>query len=100
MDCTVDQEQVGTLDSQEKHIWSTKVLADVVESLIGAAYVDGGREAQACLHRFLPEINLFTNDISPLILPQGKGVSNLINHHRLAGLIGLHFQRPCPVWCC
>ncbi|KAJ5486814.1 hypothetical protein N7530_001114 [Penicillium desertorum] len=68
---------------------------DVVESLIGAAYVDGGiRKAQACLHRFLPEINLFTNDISPLILPPGKGVSNLINHHRLAGLIGYTFKDP------
>lgn len=74
---------------------STKVLADVVESLIGAAYVDGGiRKAQACLHRFLPEIDLFTNDISSAILPSGKGVSNLIDHQRLAGLIGYTFQDP------
>ncbi|KAJ5835336.1 hypothetical protein N7447_001362 [Penicillium robsamsonii] len=81
--------------STAKRNISIKVLADVVESLIGAAYVDGGiRKAQACLHRFLPEIDLFTNDISPLILPEGKGVSNLINHHRLAGLIGYTFQDP------
>ncbi|KAJ5188990.1 hypothetical protein N7491_005312 [Penicillium cf. griseofulvum] len=81
--------------STAKRNISTKVLADVVESLIGAAYVDGGiRKAQACLHRFLPEIDLFTNDISPVILPEGKGVSNLINHHRLAGLIGYTFQEP------
>ncbi|CAG8877912.1 unnamed protein product [Penicillium nalgiovense] len=81
--------------STAKRNISTKVLADVVESLIGAAYVDGGiRRAQACLHRFLPEINLFTNEISPLILPPGKGVSNLINHHRLAGLIGYTFNDP------
>ncbi|KAJ5330175.1 hypothetical protein N7452_010565 [Penicillium brevicompactum] len=74
---------------------SSKVLADVVESLIGAAYVDGGiRKAQACLHRFLPEINLFTSDISPEIMPRGKGVSNLINEHRLAGLIGYTFKDP------
>lgn len=72
---------------------STKVLADVVESLIGAAYVDGGiRKAQACLHRFLPEIDLFTGDISPEIVPSGKGVSNLINQHRLGGLIGYTFK--------
>ncbi|CAI7616954.1 unnamed protein product [Penicillium glandicola] len=81
--------------STAKRNISTKVLADVVESLIGAAYVDGGiRKAQSCLHRFLPEIDLFTNDISPLILPPGKGVSNLINHSRLAGLIGYTFQDP------
>ncbi|OQD72256.1 hypothetical protein PENPOL_c001G07256 [Penicillium polonicum] len=81
--------------STAKRNLSTKVLADVVESLIGAAYVDGGiRKAQACLHRFLPEIDLFTNEISPLILPPGKGVSNLINHHRLAGLIGYTFKDP------
>ncbi|KAJ5410973.1 uncharacterized protein N7487_005332 [Penicillium crustosum] len=81
--------------SAAKRNISIKVLADVVESLIGAAYIDGGiRKAQACLHRFLPEIDLFTNDISPLILPPGKGVSNLINHHRLAGLIGYTFQDP------
>jgi dsRNA-specific ribonuclease len=74
---------------------SSKVLADVVESLIGAAYVDGGiRKAQACLHRFLPEINLFTSDISPEIVPAGKGVSNIIDPHRLSGLIGYTFQDP------
>jgi dsRNA-specific ribonuclease len=74
---------------------SSKVLADVVESLIGAAYVDGGiRKAQACLHRFLPEINLFTSDISPNIVPAGKGISNLIDQHRLAGLIGYTFKDP------
>lgn len=74
---------------------SSKVLADVVESLIGAAYVDGGiRKAQACLHRFLPEINLFTSDISPEIVPAGKGVSNLIDQHRVAGLIGYTFKDP------
>ena len=78
----------------KRHL-SSKVLADVVESLIGAAYVDGGiRKAQACLHRFLPEINLFTSDISPEIVPAGKGVSNLIDQHRLAGLIGYTFQDP------
>ncbi|KAI2737100.1 hypothetical protein DTO013E5_2339 [Penicillium roqueforti] len=81
--------------STAKRNMSSKVLADVVESLIGAAYVDGGiRKAQACLHRFLPEIDLFTNEISSLLPPPGKGVSNLINHHRLAGLIGYTFSDP------
>ncbi|KAL4998324.1 ATP-dependent helicase dcl2 [Aspergillus recurvatus] len=38
---------------------SAKVLADVVEALIGAAYIDGGLcKAQSCIFRFLPEIQL------------------------------------------
>ena len=46
---------------------STKVLADVVEALIGAAFVDGGFEkALKCLKVFLPEIawqsRQFSND--------------------------------------
>ena len=78
-----------------KRRMSTKVLADVIESLIGAAYMDGGiHKAQACLHRFLPEITLFTSEISPAIVPAGKGVSNLINEHRLANLIGYTFNDP------
>ena len=37
---------------------STKSLADVVEALIGAAFLDGGlSKALACLSNFLPEIN-------------------------------------------
>lgn len=35
---------------------SRKVLADVVEALIGATYLDGGHAvAQLCIHRLLPE---------------------------------------------
>lgn len=37
---------------------SSKVLADVVEALIGAAYVDGGyRKVLACLSVFLPNVD-------------------------------------------
>jgi dsRNA-specific ribonuclease len=37
---------------------STKVLADVVEALIGAAIIDGGMpKALACMRVFLPEVN-------------------------------------------
>ena len=40
---------------------STKVLADVVEALIGASYVEGGpQNASACLEIFLPEIKWST----------------------------------------
>ncbi|KAJ5301638.1 hypothetical protein N7508_006501 [Penicillium antarcticum] len=79
----------------KKRQMSTKVLADVVESLIGAAYMDGGiHKAQACLHRFLPEITMFTSEISPAIVPAGRGVSNIINQHSLAKLIGYTFNDP------
>ncbi|GAB1214312.1 Dicer-like protein 2 [Aspergillus terreus] len=38
---------------------SSKVLADVVESLIGAAYMDGGQaKAHTCIRRLLPEIEI------------------------------------------
>jgi dsRNA-specific ribonuclease len=41
-----------------KRLLSTKVLADVVEALIGAAYVDGGlQRAAECVQAFLPEVN-------------------------------------------
>ncbi|KAI8947405.1 RNase3 domain-containing protein [Xylaria longipes] len=40
-----------------KRKMSTKTLADVVESLIGAAFIDGGMpKALACLRIFLPEV--------------------------------------------
>ncbi|PLB44911.1 ATP-dependent helicase dcl2 [Aspergillus steynii IBT 23096] len=46
---------------------SSKVLADVVEALIGAAFLEGGYfQAEACIHRFLPEVT------PPSPEPQGK----------------------------
>ena len=40
---------------------STKILADVVEALIGASYIEGGqKKAAACLEIFLPEIKWST----------------------------------------
>jgi dsRNA-specific ribonuclease len=52
----------GTTTKREM---STKVLADVVEALIGAAYIDGGHvNAQACLRTFLPELQITTPDIA------------------------------------
>lgn len=43
--------------SPEKRTLSTKVLADVVEALIGGAFLDRGFEAAAtCISRFLPEV--------------------------------------------
>jgi dsRNA-specific ribonuclease len=41
-----------------ERLLSTKTLADVVEALIGAAYVEGGlQRAAECVQEFLPEVN-------------------------------------------
>ena len=41
-----------------KRVLSTKILGDVVEALIGAAYVEGGlQRAAECVQEFLPEVN-------------------------------------------
>ena len=47
---------VATQPEQSREM-STKILADVVEALIGASWLDGGlQKAGACLEIFLPEI--------------------------------------------
>jgi len=52
----VSVRQVG-----KAHEMSTKVLADVVEALIGAAYLDGAHEkALDCLALFLPRVHWLT----------------------------------------
>lgn len=52
-------EKINT--SRDRRNMSTKVLADVVEALIGAAYIDGGlTKAHACISQFLPEVRLQT----------------------------------------
>lgn len=74
---------------------ANKVIADVVEALIGAAYMDGGMaKAQTCLYRFLPEVDVLqdilpshttrsTNQKSPTELPSS-----------LAVLLGYKFNDP------
>lgn len=50
-------------DAAQKRKMSTKTLADVVESLIGAAYLDGGMsKALACVQVFLPEVEWLSFD--------------------------------------
>ncbi|KAL4932472.1 putative RNA helicase/RNAse III, partial [Aspergillus undulatus] len=57
----------GSGSGNGKRAMSSKVLADVVEALIGAAYFDGGHEmARAVIQRFLPDIKL-TRSSSPYI---------------------------------
>ncbi|EAW13550.1 putative RNA helicase/RNAse III [Aspergillus clavatus NRRL 1] len=72
---------------------SSKVLADVVEALIGAAYMDGGHAAaQACIRRFLPEINLHSLDtrtLSRSVAPEG---ARQTIHDRLKRHISYTFE--------
>ncbi|KAH7040109.1 uncharacterized protein B0I36DRAFT_259264 [Microdochium trichocladiopsis] len=56
---------------------STKTLADVVESLAGAAYIEGGWEsATKYLRKMLPEVNLHTPDDARTILQSHRPVSH------------------------
>ncbi|KAF3401884.1 Dicer-like protein 2 [Penicillium rolfsii] len=78
---------------QRKRKLSMKVLADVVEALIGAGYMDGGMpRAQACLHRFLPEIEV--QEFVPLREQVADRASNLLDLDLIGSLIGYRFQDP------
>ncbi|KAK0948551.1 Dicer-like protein 2 [Friedmanniomyces endolithicus] len=85
----LDVEQNGTREM------SSKVLADVVEALIGAAYVDGGLEkAYLCIRTFLPDETWYIpNESFDRLTPEAT------SHHRssleaLERLIGHHFNHP------
>ena len=72
---------------------STKTLADVVEALIGAAWLDGGpQKAVACLEIFLPEVPWSTAlgasqilygvyDLQVPVSTRVDEAENLISHH-------------------
>lgn len=71
---------------------STKMLADVVEALIGAAYLEGGQSmAQACMSRFLPEITMQNLDVRPETQGPNSGVHYNIND-RLNHQLGYSFS--------
>lgn len=92
------QEILETASSPEKRTLSTKVLADVVEALIGGAFLDRGFEAAAtCISRFLPEIPI----TAPLdIFARGVDAANVFPPNSLAsghlsdveGLVGYQFK--------
>ncbi|OBT77825.1 hypothetical protein VF21_03238 [Pseudogymnoascus sp. 05NY08] len=76
------QDILDTASSPEKRTLSTKVLADVVEALIGGSFLDGGFEAAAtCISRFLPEMPI----TAPLdIFARGINSQNLFAPTSLA----------------
>lgn len=69
---------------------SAKVLADVVEALIGAAYMDSGMEAaQTCVKQFLPDIDLQKIDTKSI---PGPDPSNHVMNRKLPQHIGYNFN--------
>ncbi|GFF27465.1 RNA helicase/RNAse III, putative [Aspergillus udagawae] len=76
-----------------KRQMSTKVLADVVEALIGAAYMDGGHAtAQACIRRLLPEINLHEVDTRTATRSVAPESARHMMNDRLKQHIGYAFE--------
>ena len=76
---------------------STKVLADIVEALIGAAYLEGGQMmAQKCMHRLIPEISPRGFDIPHIDnTTNGQKVPSGMHYDinkRLAPLLGYSFR--------
>ncbi|PYI20785.1 dicer-like protein 2-1 [Aspergillus violaceofuscus CBS 115571] len=72
---------------------STKVLADVVEALIGAAYLDGGFDrAHACIRRFLPEVDL--EHLGQTLPLAESPTQHTVNDEKLVERIGYTFQSP------
>lgn len=87
---------MSTIESgqrRQKRNLSSKVLADVVEALIGAAYLDGGfRLALICINTFLPEIHVRLPAPNGRILTDGSSYS-LTNHIvKAERVIGHGFQ--------
>ncbi|TKA82698.1 hypothetical protein B0A55_01272 [Friedmanniomyces simplex] len=74
---------------------SSKVLADVVEALIGAAYVDGGLEkAYRCIQTFLPDEVWFTASDSFDRLTPDVSSYHHTSLEALERLIGHRFVHP------
>ena len=74
---------------------STKVLADVVEALIGAAYVDGGlHKAYTCVRTLLPNETWWDSDVLFDTILDEATHANSVCLERLEKLIGHHFVHP------
>ncbi|KAK7747028.1 Dicer-like protein 2 [Diatrype stigma] len=85
----VDTESPGSRDI------STKTLADVVESLIGASFLDGGmNKALDCIRIFIPEIEWHTLDATRNMLADPKPINHELPSTLipLEGLLGYTFQ--------
>lgn len=74
---------------------STKVLADVVEALIGAAYVDGGlQKAYTCIQTLLPKETWWDSEVLFDTILDEAAHAESIYLDRLEKLVGHHFVHP------
>jgi dsRNA-specific ribonuclease len=72
-------------DLDEPREISMKVLADVVEALVGAAYIDGGFDlARRCVHIFLPEIPIEVSRVKRS-LPHSTSTDRIVNAETIIG---------------
>jgi dsRNA-specific ribonuclease len=79
----------------EKRQMSTKVLADVVEALIGASYVDGGlSKAHACVELLLPGETWWPMDRCFSVLVEDLAPCDISDLRPLERLIGHSFRHP------
>lgn len=83
-----DRESLSELEGRQV---SSKVLADVVESLIGAVYLDTGLSAAVqCIHLFIPSV---PPSMSPQAV-QHSGVQTFAKREAVESLIGYTFNDP------
>ncbi|KAH8705777.1 putative RNA helicase/RNAse III [Talaromyces proteolyticus] len=78
---------------------STKVLADVVEALLGAAYLDGGIDKMStCARVFLPEVEWTSLEEGIRLLNQGSLMSDVAEIHpklaQMEEILGHKFTKP------
>jgi dsRNA-specific ribonuclease len=74
---------------EEERKLGRKILADVIEALIGAAFIDGGLgAARSCINIFIPEIRVGKPEIS-IFLPNHK---NSTGEPETELLIGYQFR--------
>lgn len=79
----------------ENRMMSSKTLADVVEALIGAAYVDGGLgKALKCMEVLLPSEKWLAPEACLDILVDDLSPTDYKNRELLESLIGYHFCHP------
>ncbi|TVY20766.1 Dicer-like protein 2 [Lachnellula arida] len=90
-----DEDLLATANQDGEREMSSKVLADVVEALVGAAMVNGGfPKALACLQVFLPEIQWKPLDTRRGELFQRAGDADLAESLKsLETLIGYQFNK-------
>ena len=78
-------------DSAAKRTLSTKVTADVVEALIGAAYIDSGmNSARQCIHAFLPDVRALPPPLPTY--PSFDQTSNSVTILKAESVVGRQFS--------